>query len=114
MWIDLPGPGLELLKRKGLNPAEAIHAAEHAVLNLAPLFAMSSSGDVKTECKVAEKEYASKPTTRKRPARFVERSQYTTSLTDDVLLRLIFYDNAGKSSGVAAKAFDHSAYNDTS
>lgn len=69
MWIDVPASGLELFKRKGLNPAEAIHAAEHAVLNLAPLFAMSSSGDVKTECKVAEKEYASKPTTRKRPAR---------------------------------------------
>lgn len=71
MWIDVPRSGLDLLKRKGLNPAEAIHAAEHAVLNLAPLFAMSSPGDVRTECKVAEKEYASKPTTRKRPARWV-------------------------------------------
>ncbi|KAG8875050.1 hypothetical protein FRB97_005471 [Tulasnella sp. 331] len=90
MWIDVPTAVLDLIKRKGMNPAEAIHAAEHAVLNLAPLFAMASAGDVKTECKIAEKEYASKATTRKRPA------------------RLIFYDNAGKSSGVAAKAFDHS------
>ncbi|KAG9006140.1 hypothetical protein FRB94_000965, partial [Tulasnella sp. JGI-2019a] len=91
MWIDVPNPVLDLIKRKGLHPAEAIHAAAHAVLNLAPLFATASSGDVKTECKVAQKEYASKPTTRKRPA------------------RLIFFDNAGKSSGVAAKAFDHTS-----
>ncbi|KAG9018344.1 hypothetical protein FRB93_000047 [Tulasnella sp. JGI-2019a] len=96
MWIDVPNPVLDLIKRKGLHLAEAIHAAAHAVLNLAPLFATASSGDVKTECKVAQKEYASKPTTRKRPA------------------RLIFFDNAGKSSGVAAKAFDHSKMKATS
>lgn len=70
MWIDVPGPTLDLLRRKGMNPAEAIHAAEHVVLNLAPLFALASAGDVRTECKVAEKEYSSKPTTRKRPARW--------------------------------------------
>jgi DEAD/DEAH box helicase domain-containing protein len=45
---------------------EAIHAAEHAILNR---FAMSV--DLRTECKAAEKEYKATESKRKRPARHV-------------------------------------------
>lgn len=65
MWIDLPKGTLELMNSKGINAAEAIHATQHAFLNR---FAMAT--DLKTECKPAEKEYAAKPTSRKRPARY--------------------------------------------
>jgi DEAD/DEAH box helicase domain-containing protein len=52
------------MRVKGINPAEAIHAAEHAFLNR---FAMAA--DMKTECKAAEKEYKTTESQRKRPAR---------------------------------------------
>ncbi|KAI0928397.1 hypothetical protein AcW1_005652 [Taiwanofungus camphoratus] len=84
MWMDLPKPTLDLMRDSGINPAEAIHAAEHAFLNR---FALAT--DLRTECKVAEKEYKAKPSQRKRPA------------------RLIFYEPTGNNSGVAVKAFDH-------
>ncbi|KAG6909832.1 hypothetical protein DXG01_015105 [Tephrocybe rancida] len=83
-WIDVPKSLLVLFLTKGINPAEAIHAAQHAVLNR-----FSMAQDLKTECKAAEKEYkAISETKRKRPA------------------RLIFYDTIDKGGGVAAKAFD--------
>lgn len=84
MWMDVPKPILELMRDSGINPAEAIHAAEHAFLNR---FALAM--DLKTECKVAEKEYKTKASQRKRPA------------------RLIFYEPTGKGEGIAVKAFDH-------
>jgi len=89
MWIDIPKQIVEGLSGKGHNLAEGIHSAQHAVLNLAPLFSMSSAGNLRTECKAPEKEYAATESQRKRPA------------------RLIFYDAYGKGGGVAAKAFDH-------
>lgn len=73
MWIDVPKSVLELFRRKGLNPAEGIHSAQHLVLNMSPLFAFAMDGDIKTECKIAEKEYAASPTSRKRPARYGRR-----------------------------------------
>ncbi|KAL6309039.1 P-loop containing nucleoside triphosphate hydrolase protein [Sparassis latifolia] len=84
MWMDVPRRTLELMKHSGINPAEAIHAAEHAFLNR---FALGR--DIKTECKVPEKEYKATASQRKRPA------------------RLIFYDPTGKTGGVTVKAFDH-------
>jgi hypothetical protein len=45
-WVDIPKTTLDVLRRKGINAAEAIHAAQHAFLNR---FAMAS--DLKTECK---------------------------------------------------------------
>ncbi|KAG8690861.1 hypothetical protein FRC11_008575 [Ceratobasidium sp. 423] len=84
MWMDVPKFILQLLKDKGINPAEAIHAASHAILNQTHL-----SSDLKTECKAPSKEYVQRETSRKRPA------------------RLIWYDAAGDGSGVCAKAFDH-------
>ncbi|KAH9901228.1 DEAD/H helicase [Cubamyces lactineus] len=84
MWLDVPKSALELLRASGMNPAEAIHSAQHAFLNR---FALAV--DLRTECKVPEKEYKAAASQRKRPA------------------RLIFYEPSGKTGGVAVKAFDH-------
>jgi DEAD/DEAH box helicase domain-containing protein len=90
MWLDVPKSALDILNEKRLNIAAAIHAAEHAVLSLMPNFVISMPGDVRTECKVALKEFAKKETSRKRPA------------------RLTFYDAKGgaSGSGISTKAFE--------
>lgn len=90
MWLDVPRGAIEILNSRRLNLAAGIHAAEHAILSLMPNFVISMPGDVKTECKVAIKEFAKKETSRKRPA------------------RLTFYDDKGgqHGSGIAAKAFE--------
>ena len=90
MWLDVPKSALEILKSRHLNVAGAIHAAEHAILSLMPQFVISMPGDVRTECKVAIKEFAKKETSRKRPA------------------RLTFYDAKGGAggSGISTKAFE--------
>ncbi|KAF2676446.1 P-loop containing nucleoside triphosphate hydrolase protein [Lentithecium fluviatile CBS 122367] len=90
MWLDVPKAALDILNEKKLNIAAAIHAAEHAVLSLMPNFVISMPGDVRTECKVALKEFAKKETSRKRPA------------------RLTFYDAKGgaSGSGISTKAFE--------
>lgn len=90
MWLDVPKRALEILTSRRLNVAAAIHAAEHAILSLMPNFVISMPGDVRTECKVAIKEFAKKETTRKRPA------------------RLTFYDAKGGAhgSGISTKAFE--------
>lgn len=89
LWIDVPTWLVDAMTDKRINAAAAIHAAEHALLSLTPMFVVSVAGDVRTECKIAEKEYAAKPSSRKRPA------------------RLIFYDMPGQNGGVCAKAFEH-------
>jgi DEAD/DEAH box helicase domain-containing protein len=90
MWLDVPKTALDILKSRRLNIAAGIHAAEHAVLSLMPNFVISMPGDVRTECKVALKEFAKKETQRKRPA------------------RLTFYDAKGgaSGSGISTKAFE--------
>ncbi|KAI9718310.1 MAG: hypothetical protein M1828_006774 [Chrysothrix sp. TS-e1954] len=90
MWLDVPRSALEILDSRRLNIAAAIHAAEHAILSLMPNYVVSMPGDVRTECKVAIKEFAKKPTKRKRPA------------------RLTFYDAKGgaSGSGISTKAFE--------
>ncbi|PNS16315.1 hypothetical protein CAC42_6422 [Sphaceloma murrayae] len=90
MWLDVPKSAVEILNSRRLNVAGAIHAAEHAILSLMPNFVISMPGDVKTECKVAIKEFAKKETSRKRPA------------------RLTFYDSKGGAhgSGISTKAFE--------
>jgi len=99
--MDVPKTLLQLFQTKGINPAEAIHAAQHAFLNR-----FSMAQDVKTECKAPEKEYKAAESKRKRPARYVFivvclwRNGPNTG-------RLIFYDAIGKGGGVAAKAFDN-------
>ncbi|SJL04493.1 related to helicases [Armillaria ostoyae] len=87
MWLDVPKQIPGWLNSKGIKPAAAIHAAEHAFLNK---FALAQ--DVRTECKAEEKEVLiEKESKRKRPA------------------RLIFCDHVGQEmgSGVTAKAFDN-------
>ena len=90
MWLDVPNSALEILTSRRLSIAGAIHAAEHAILSLMPQFVVSMPGDVRTECKVAIKEFAKKETSRKRPA------------------RLTFYDAKGGAggSGISTKAFE--------
>lgn len=90
MWLDVPKSALEILNSRRLNVAAGIHAAEHAILSLMPNFVISMPGDVRTECKVAVKEFAKRETARKRPA------------------RLTFYDAKGgaSGSGISTKAFD--------
>ncbi|KAF2152028.1 P-loop containing nucleoside triphosphate hydrolase protein, partial [Myriangium duriaei CBS 260.36] len=90
MWLDVPRRAVDILNSRRLNVAAAIHAAEHAVLSLMPNFVISMPGDVRTECKVAIKEFAKKDTQRKRPA------------------RLTFYDAKGGAhgSGISTKAFE--------
>lgn len=90
MWLDVPKSAVDILNSRRLNVAGAIHAAEHAILSLMPNFVISMPGDVRTECKVAIKEFAKKETSRKRPA------------------RLTFYDAKGGAhgSGISTKAFE--------
>ncbi|KND90390.1 putative ATP-dependent helicase HRQ1 [Tolypocladium ophioglossoides CBS 100239] len=91
MWLDVPKRALDILQGRRLNSAAGIHAAEHAVMSLLPTFVISQPEDVRTECKVALKEFAKQETQRKRPA------------------RLTFYDAKGgaNGSGISTKAFDH-------
>src|SRR5271163_860355 len=90
MWLDVPAKALEILTSKKYNIAGSIHAAEHAILSLLPNVVVTSPGDVRTECKAPQKEYAKRETQRKRPA------------------RLTFYDAVGKGggAGISSKAFD--------
>ncbi|KAF2762997.1 DEAD/DEAH box helicase-like protein [Pseudovirgaria hyperparasitica] len=90
MWLDVPKSALDILVDRRLNVAGAIHAAEHAVLSLMPNYVISMPGDVRTECKNAQKEFAKRESQRKRPA------------------RLTFYDAKGGAagSGISTKAFD--------
>jgi DEAD/DEAH box helicase domain-containing protein len=90
-WLDVPKSALDILVERRLNVSAAIHASEHAILGLLPNFVISMPGDVKTECKLAKKEFSKKETTRKRPA------------------RLTFYDSKGGStgSGISTRAFEH-------
>lgn len=91
VWLDVPKKALEILQERKLHAAAGIHAAEHAIMSLLPAFVVSMPGDVRTECKVADKEFAKSETKRKRPA------------------RLTFYDAKGGAggSGISTKAFDH-------
>ncbi|KAK1962153.1 DEAD/DEAH box helicase [Colletotrichum sublineola] len=91
MWLDIPKKALQILADRRLHVAASIHAAEHAILSLMPNFVISLPGDVRTECKVALKEFAKKESQRKRPG------------------RLTFYDAKGgaSGSGISTKAFEH-------
>lgn len=104
-WIDIPVKALNLIKEKKLSSAGGIHAAQHSIMNMLPLFISggattnpnvrfsSSVGEAEliTECKAPQKEFAQRQTKRKRPA------------------RLIFYDSKGgaQGSGISSKAFEH-------
>lgn len=88
-WIDVPPSTIELIDQKNLSVPGAIHAAEHALINFFPRFVVCGPGDIRTECKAPEKEFAKRQSTRRRPA------------------RLIFGDKVGGEggSGLSQKAF---------
>lgn len=69
LWLDVPQTALDILATKNIHAAASIHAAEHALLSLTPMFVMSVAGDIRTECKPPEKEFASRRSKRVRPAR---------------------------------------------
>ncbi|KAM3545416.1 hypothetical protein ARSEF1564_001729 [Beauveria bassiana] len=91
MWLDIPKSALDILNSHRINAAASIHAAQHCVMSLLPTFVISAPEDVRTECKVALKEFAKEETVRKRPG------------------RLTFYDAKGgaNGSGISTKAFEH-------
>lgn len=104
-WINVPGHILGLIEGKKLSAAGGIHAAQHAIMNVLPLFIsggattnpnarfVSNVGDTEltTECKAPEKEFAHRETARKRP------------------FRLIFRDTNGgaRGLGISAKTFEY-------
>lgn len=103
LWLDIPRPVLDALAEKKLSSAGGIHAAQHTLMNVLPLYISglastdpnakfsTSNTELLTECKAPEKEFAKRQTKRKRPA------------------RLIFFDSKGgpEGSGVSAKVFEY-------
>ncbi|KAK9461933.1 uncharacterized protein V1516DRAFT_695377 [Lipomyces oligophaga] len=70
-WLDVPLRAIEVIQQKGLHLAGAIHAAEHVIIGMTTRVVMAGQGDIRTECKAPEKEFATRETQRKRPARLV-------------------------------------------
>lgn len=105
LWIDIPTEAIDIVQEKQLSAPAGIHAAQHAIMNILPLYISGGAttnpnarfssnvgeSELSTECKAPEKEFAQRDSTRKRPA------------------RLIFYDSKGGAvgSGVSAKTFQH-------
>ncbi|RKP28518.1 P-loop containing nucleoside triphosphate hydrolase protein [Metschnikowia bicuspidata] len=104
-WLDIPSRAIEAIKQKLLNPAGAIHAAQHAIMNILPIYISNGAttrpnvrwspgvadAEISTECKAPEKEFAKRQSSRKRPP------------------RLIFHDSKGgeQGTGVCAKTFEY-------
>jgi DEAD/DEAH box helicase domain-containing protein len=91
VWIDLSKELINLVTSHKLNMAGAIHAVQHAIMNVLPRFVTIGNYDeVGCECKAPEKEFAHRETKRKRPA------------------RLILYDNKGgkTGNGLSARVFE--------
>lgn len=91
LWIDIPKRALDYIHIKGLSAPAGIHAAQHAIINMLPLFILSGLDEIRTECKAPEKEFGHRENKRKRPA------------------RLILFDSKGGQfgSGLSTKAFDN-------
>lgn len=91
LWIDIPKTALDYIHAKNLSAPAGIHAAQHALINMLPLFILSGLDEIRTECKAPEKEFGHRENSRKRPA------------------RLIIFDSKGGQfgSGLSTKAFDN-------
>ncbi|CAH6720216.1 ATP-dependent helicase Hrq1p [[Candida] jaroonii] len=102
-WLDIPRKALDAIETKNLSKAGGIHAAQHLIMNILPIFIggnvetdpntrfTGGQSELITDCKAPEKEFAQRQTSRVRPG------------------RLIFHDAKGGSqgSGVSAKTFEH-------
>lgn len=104
-WVDVPSGAIQAIKEKSLNPAGAIHAAQHAIMNVLPIYIANGAtnnsnarwspggvdAEISTECKAPEKEFAKRQSLRQRPA------------------RLIFHDTKGgeQGTGISAKTFEY-------
>lgn len=115
MWLDVPIRALEILEEKKYNVAGSIHAAEHAILSLLPNVVITSPGDVRTECKAPQKEYAkvypffkSGLISRERVNESDRRGLHLPALDQADAFRLTFYDAVGGrgGGGIVSKAFD--------
>ncbi|KAK9254277.1 hypothetical protein V1507DRAFT_117618 [Lipomyces tetrasporus] len=99
-WIDVPDRALALLRDKKLHLAAAIHAAEHMIISMTSSVVMSSADDIRTECKAPEKEFASRETARKRPARLTFYDAYSATTTPS------FQRQTEWGSGMSRKVFE--------
>lgn len=124
LWLDVPKRALEILASREMNIAAAIHAAEHAIMSLMPTFVISSPGDIRTECKVPQKELGSKHKRSRQQQQKQQHQQQDQKIPQKPTLpkpqpqpqkatrqrpaRLTFYDAKGgpSGSGIAAKAFE--------
>ncbi|CAZ84676.1 unnamed protein product [Tuber melanosporum] len=97
MWLDVPVSALDILTLKNIDAAAAVHAAEHAVLNLFGNFVTSVSGAVKTECKSAVKSEEPEGKGKGKPT--LKKKRRTRPA------RLIFYD-AGATGMYTFRAFE--------
>lgn len=79
LWLDVPIKALAILSEKHYNIAGSIHAAEHAILSLLPNVVITSPGDVRTECKAPQKEYAQVYKYLSSPANSTERDATETT-----------------------------------
>lgn len=72
VWIDVDKPTLEMVKDHALNIPGAIHAVQHAIMNIIPKsISVGSKDEMNCECKAPEKEFASRQSQRKRPSRII-------------------------------------------
>jgi len=97
MWLDVPASALDILTLKNIDAAAAVHAAEHAILNLFGNFVTSVSGAVKTECKSAVKSEEVKGKGKGKPT--LKRKSRTRPA------RLVFYD-VGATGVYTLRAFE--------
>lgn len=100
LWIDVPRAALDILASKNLHEGASVHAAAHALMSLTPIVAMSVQGDVKTECRMPEKELsvaALEGEGRKRPSRCVPLCALDERETDapTVFLAFFFFSRKG-------------------
>lgn len=86
IWINLPPIVLGILKSRRHHIAAAIHAAEHALISVMPIYVPMAPGDVGTECKAPEKELmAKRQTSRLRPARLIFYEKYGGAIGHGIL-----------------------------
>ncbi|EMG49966.1 hypothetical protein G210_5046 [Candida maltosa Xu316] len=97
-WLNVPDQVLDIIYEKNLSAAGGIHAAAHAIMNMLPIHINGgiengrniADLELSTECKSPAKEFSTRDSARKRPA------------------RLVFYDTKGgkAGTGLSFKCFE--------